>query len=75
VTAVPGGQTATGVGSPLTVTGLINGTAYTFSVQATNAAGGDTAAVAVVLLGLAAAGRLRALPLSALTPIQRAVDW
>jgi hypothetical protein len=32
----PGGFTATGASSPLTVTGLTNGTAYTFSVQATN---------------------------------------
>lgn len=32
----PGGFTATGASSPLTVTGLTNGTAYTFSVDATN---------------------------------------
>jgi Fibronectin type III domain len=34
-----GGQTATGKGSPLTVTGLANGDTYTLSVTATNAAG------------------------------------
>ena len=35
-TSNPGGFTATGSASPLTVTGLTNGTSYTFSVQATN---------------------------------------
>ena len=39
VTAMPGGLTATGAGSPLTVTGLTNGTSYTFTVHATNAVG------------------------------------
>jgi hypothetical protein len=39
VTSAPGGFTATGAASPLTVTGLTNGTGYTFSVTATNAAG------------------------------------
>ena len=34
-----GGQTATGSSSPITVTGLTNGTSYTFTVRATNAAG------------------------------------
>ncbi|HUR56486.1 MAG TPA: tail fiber protein, partial [Opitutaceae bacterium] len=38
-TASPGGATATGAGSPLTVTGLTNGTGYTFTVRATNIAG------------------------------------
>src|SRR5690606_675094 len=37
VTSSPGGVTATGASSPITVTGLTNGTAYTFSVTATNA--------------------------------------
>ena len=38
-TANPGGLTATGTASPLTVTGLTNGTSYTFTVTATNAIG------------------------------------
>ena len=38
-TATPGGATASGSGSPLIVTGLTNGTAYTFRVAATNGAG------------------------------------
>lgn len=39
VTSSPGGFTASGSGSPITVTGLINGTAYTFTVVATNGFG------------------------------------
>ncbi len=39
VTSSPDGLTATGTASPLTVTGLTNGTAYTFTVTATNTAG------------------------------------
>ncbi len=34
-----GGQTATGTGSPITVTGLRSGDTYTFTVKATNAIG------------------------------------
>lgn len=36
-TSSPGGFTASGASSPLTVTGLSNGTAYTFTVRATTA--------------------------------------
>lgn len=43
VTASPGGITATGTSSPITVTGLSNGTSYTFSVAATNGVGTTTA--------------------------------
>ena len=39
VTASPGGASATGIVSPITVTGLTNGTSYTFTVISTNAAG------------------------------------
>ncbi|MGN6799381.1 MAG: beta strand repeat-containing protein, partial [Gaiellaceae bacterium] len=46
VTASPGGVTASGAGSPLTITGLTNGIAYTFTVTATNTAGTSTASAA-----------------------------
>ena len=39
VTSSPGGITVTGTASPLTVTGLTNGTAYTFTVKAINVNG------------------------------------
>ncbi|MBS1790823.1 MAG: putative Ig domain-containing protein [Acidobacteria bacterium] len=39
VTSSPGGITASGLSSPITVTGLTNGTAYTFTVKATNFVG------------------------------------
>ena len=39
VTSSPGGYTASGASSPLTVTGLQSATAYTFTVRATSAAG------------------------------------
>ncbi len=46
VTASPGGATASGPAGPLTVTGLTNGTPYTFSVTATNLAGTGLASAA-----------------------------
>ena len=44
--STPGGFSASGAASPLVVTGLTNGTAYTFKVSATNAVGTSTASAA-----------------------------
>ncbi|GEM_PF-742544 len=46
VTSQPGGITATGTKSPITITGLTNGTSYTFTVQAINSAGSSAASAA-----------------------------
>jgi uncharacterized protein (TIGR02145 family) len=46
VTSSPEGLTATGATFPLTVLGLTNGTSYTFTVVATNAAGNSVASSA-----------------------------
>jgi hypothetical protein len=43
VTASPGGATATGAASPVTVSGLTNDVAYTFTVQAVHIAGSGPA--------------------------------
>jgi hypothetical protein len=45
-TSSPGGFTASGSSSPLTVTGLTTGTSYTFTVTATNATGTGPASAA-----------------------------
>jgi hypothetical protein len=49
VTASPGGITATGTASPISVTGLAPRTAYTYSVVANNASGGSAAATTGLL--------------------------
>ena len=46
VTSSPGGYTASGASSPLTVAGLQSNTAYTFTVTATNAVGTSNASSA-----------------------------
>jgi len=46
VTSSPGGFTATGSSSPITVTGLTTGTPYTFTVKATNSIGQSAASSA-----------------------------
>jgi uncharacterized protein (TIGR02145 family) len=46
VTSSPGGKTGTGSASPVTVTGLTNLTAYTFTVVATNINGNSAASTA-----------------------------
>ncbi|MFN5020221.1 MAG: fibronectin type III domain-containing protein [bacterium] len=46
VTSLPGNITATGVKSPITITGLTNGISYTFTVTAINSAGPSSPSVA-----------------------------
>lgn len=53
-TSSPGGLTATGAASPLTVTGLTNATAYTFTVTAFNGSTGPASAASAAVTPSAA---------------------
>ena len=55
VTSSPGGFTATGASSPITVSGLAGSTSYTFSVKATNIVGQGAASAASNSITTAAA--------------------
>jgi hypothetical protein len=71
-TSSPGGFTASGgPASPLTVTGLTNGTAYTFTVKATNSAGQSAASAASVAVTPAAAATGGTTSTYPLTPLTR----
>ena len=45
VTATPGKLSSTGTASPITVAGLVNGVAYSFSVKASNSVSSSAASV------------------------------
>lgn len=62
VTSSPGGLTATGGSSPITVNGLITGTAYTFTVRATNTVGSSTASSSSNSVTLAATATVPGAP-------------
>ena len=56
VTSSPGGFTGTGASSPISVTGLSSGTAYTFTATATNSTGTSGSSSASSSLTLASVG-------------------
>ena len=56
VTSTPSSITGTGVSSPIVVSGLTNGTSYTFTVHATNAVGNSTESAASNAVVPAASG-------------------
>lgn len=55
-TSTPGGFTGSGASSPVVVSGLTNGTAYTFTVHATNAIGNSSESAASNSITPAASG-------------------
>jgi hypothetical protein len=62
VTSTPGNLTAVGTASPIVVTGLSNGTTYTFTVTATNSGGTSPASAASNSVSLT--GAIVAMPFS-----------
>ncbi|MCX5654006.1 MAG: fibronectin type III domain-containing protein [Planctomycetota bacterium] len=79
-TANPGGRTATGAGSPLTITLLTPGTAYTITVTATNGSGTGPASAAsnsvtIPTLLTTAPTPISPLGLQAATPNPPAFAW
>jgi hypothetical protein len=60
VTANPGGITAVGTASPITVAGLSNGTSYTFTVTATSNAGSGKPSAASNVIAIAASAAFAA---------------
>jgi len=65
VTSAPGDLTATGNASPITVTGLTNGTAYTFTITATTSDG----------TGPASAPSNAVTPMAIVWPTASAIDY
>lgn len=78
-TSSPGGFTATGSASPLTVTGLSNGTAYTFTITATNSAGTGPASSAsnsvTPSAGATVPGQVTGLTLGTATSSTQPLTW
>ena len=62
VTATPGGITATGGSSPITVTGLNQNVSYTFTVYATNAVGNSALSASSAAVTLDSSGLLLFFP-------------
>ena len=56
VTSSPGGLTVSGSSSPIVVTGLTNGTTYTFAVKATNGVGSGSSATSNAVTPAGAGG-------------------